>query len=63
MEINLKLKPSKYKFHYIIIEFLKYIVKIIKIKVDLKKIQVILNWLIPIIVKELQLFLKTFNFN
>ena len=37
-KVNLKLELSKYKFYYIIVEFLKYIIKIIKIKANLKKI-------------------------
>ena len=38
VKVNLKLELSKYKFYYIIIKFLKYIIKIIRIKVNLKKI-------------------------
>ena len=38
VEVNLKLELSKYKFYQIIVEFLKYIIKIIGIEVNLKKI-------------------------
>ena len=60
---NLRLKASKCEFHKEKIEYLGYIVRREKIKINPEKIQKILEWLILTIVKEVLSFIKSTNFN
>ena len=43
-------------------EFLGFIVGVYKVYINLKKVEVVLDWLIPRIVKEIQSFLGFANF-
>ena len=43
--------------------FLKHIIRINGIKMDLKKIKIIVDWPIPKIVKKIQRFFNFVNFN
>ena len=51
--VDLKLEPKKYEFYRKIVDFLGYVIIIEGIKADLKKIRVLLEWPVPINVKEL----------
>ena len=60
---NLKIKIKKYEFYKKEIFFLKYIVEVNGIKMDFKKIEAIVNWPVPKIIKKIQKFLDFANFN
>ena len=60
---NLRLKLEKYKFHKIEVKFLGYVVGITGVKMDPKKIKIILKWPEPRTTKNVQEFLGFTNFN
>ena len=62
IKYNLRLKLKKYKFRVIRIEFLRYIIILEKIEIDLKKIKSIFIWLKSINIKKLQQFLRLANY-
>ena len=47
---------KKYKFHTTKIEFYKFIIKLEKLNIDLKKIKVIVNWQEPNNIIKLRFF-------
>ena len=53
---------KKYKFHITKIEFCKFIIKLKKLNINLKKIKAVLNWKRPRSVIKLQLFVKFCNY-
>jgi len=59
---NLQINIIKYKFHIIQILYLELIIIIEKIKMNFSKINIIVNWLILINVKDIQSFLNFTNF-
>ena len=62
-QAGLKLKPEKCEFNKLEVEFLRYIIGINGIKMDLNKITAIRDWPQPTTVKEVQAFLGFANFN
>ena len=60
---SLRLKASKYKFHKKEIEYLGYIVGKKGIKMNPEKIQKILEWPTPTIIKKILNFTRSANFN
>ena len=60
---SLWLKTSKYKFHKEEIEYLGYIVGKKRIKMNPEKIQKIMEWPMPTIIKKVLSFIKLANFN
>ena len=53
---------KKYKFHTIKTEFCKFIIKLKKLSMDLKKIKVIVNWQKLSNITELRSFLGFYNY-
>ena len=53
---------KKYKFYIIKTEFYRFIIKLKKLSMDLKKIQVIVNWQELNNITELKLFLGFYNY-
>ena len=53
---------KKYKFYIIKTKFYRFIIKLGKLSIDLKKIKVIVNWQEPSNVTKLKLFLKFCNY-
>ena len=53
---------KKYKFHTIKTKFCKFIIKLKKLSMDPKKIEVIVNWQEPSNITELRLFLGFCNY-
>ena len=53
---------KKYKFYIIKTEFCKFIIKLGKLSIDLKKIKVIVNWQKLSNIIELRLFLGFCNY-
>ena len=53
---------KKYKFYIIKTEFYKFIIKLGKLSIDLKKIKVIVNWQEPNNIIKLRLFLGFCNY-
>ena len=53
---------KKYKFYIIKTEFYRFIIKLKKLSIDLKKIKVIVNWQELSNIIELKLFLKFCNY-
>ena len=53
---------KKYKFHMIKTEFYKFIIKLRKLSIDLKKIKAIVNWQELSNIIKLRLFLKFCNY-
>ncbi len=61
-EANLQINIIKYKFHVTQVLYLELIIIIEKIKMNSFKINIIVNWLILINVKDVQSFLNFANF-
>ena len=53
---------KKYKFYIIKTEFYRFIIKLKKLSINLKKIKAIVNWQKPSNITELQLFLEFCNY-
>ena len=53
---------KKYKFHIIKTKFYRFIIKLGKLSMDLKKIKVIVNWQKPSNITELKSFLGFYNY-
>ena len=53
---------KKYKFHIIKTEFYRFIIKLKKLSIDLKKIKAIVNWQELSNITELKLFLEFCNY-
>ena len=53
---------KKYKFYIIKTKFYKFIIKLGKLSIDLKKIKAIVNWQELNNIIELRLFLKFYNY-
>ena len=53
---------KKYKFHMTKTEFYKFIIKLKKLSIDLKKIKVIVNWQKLSNIIELRSFLRFCNY-
>ena len=53
---------KKCKFHMIKTEFCKFIIELGKLSIDLKKIEIIVNWQEPSNIIELRLFLGFCNY-
>ena len=53
---------TKYKFYIIKTKFYKFIIKLGKLSIDLKKIKAIVNWQELNNITELRLFLKFYNY-
>ena len=53
---------KKYKFYIIKTKFCRFIIKLKKLSIDLKKIKVIVNWQELSNITELKLFLKFCNY-
>ena len=53
---------KKYKFHITKTEFYKFIIKLKKLSINLKKIKAVLEWQRPSNIIKLQLFLKFCNY-
>jgi hypothetical protein len=53
---------KKYKFYTTKTEFYRFIIKLRKLSIDLKKIKAIVNWQELSNVIELKLFLKFYNY-
>ena len=53
---------KKYKFHIIKTEFCKFIIKLKKLSIDLKKIKIIVNWQKLSNIIELRSFLGFYNY-
>ena len=53
---------KKYEFHTIKTKFYKFIIKLKKLSMDLKKIKAIVNWQKPSNITELRLFLGFCNY-
>ena len=53
---------KKYKFYMIKTEFYRFIIKLKKLSIDLKKIKTIVNWQELSNIIELRSFLKFFNY-
>ena len=53
---------KKYKFYIIKTEFYKFIIKLKKLSIDLKKIKAIVNWQKLNNITELRLFLEFCNY-
>ena len=53
---------KKYKFHIIKTEFCRFIIKLKKLSINLKKIKVIINWQEPSNIIKLRLFLGFCNY-
>ena len=53
---------KKYKFYIIKTKFCKFIIKLGKLSIDLKKIKAIVNWQELNNIIELRLFLKFYNY-
>ena len=53
---------KKYKFYIIKTKFYRFIIKLKKLSMDLKKIKVIVNWQELNNIIELRLFLKFYNY-
>ena len=53
---------KKYKFHTMKIKFCRFIIKLKKLSIDLKKIKVIVNWQELSNITELRLFLGFCNY-
>ena len=60
---QLRYRSEKYEFHKKEVDFLGFVVRIDRIKIDLEKIQRILDWPEPKNLKNLQRFLGFGNFN
>jgi hypothetical protein len=54
---DLHARPEKSRFHMDSIEYLGIIISLNGISMDPEKVKVILDWLVPMLVKELQSFL------
>jgi len=61
-EANLQMNIIKCKFHIIQVSYLELIIIIEEIKMNSSKINIIVNWLILINIKDLQSFLDFTNF-
>ena len=59
---NLQLDIDKYKFHKIEVLYFKLIILIDSIRMDLKKIKVIVNWQEFKNIKDIKAFIKFTNF-
>ncbi len=59
---GLLLKPEKCEFYKEELIFLGFIVGRRSIQIDLKKVEAVTNWPVPITVKEVQVFLGFANF-
>ena len=53
---------KKYKFYIIKTEFRRFIIKLGKLSIDLKKIKAIVNWQELSNIMELKLFLRFYNY-
>ena len=53
---------KKCKFYMIKTEFCRFIIKLGKLSMDLKKIKIIVNWQEPSNITELKLFLRFCNY-
>ena len=53
---------KKYEFYIIKTEFYRFIIKLRKLSIDLKKIKVIVNWQKLSNITELRLFLEFYNY-
>ena len=53
---------KKYEFHTITTKFCRFIIKLGKLSIDLKKIKVIVNWQELSNITELKLFLRFCNY-
>ena len=53
---------KKYEFYIIKTKFYRFIIKLRKLSMDLKKIKVIVNWQEPSNITELRLFLRFCNY-
>ena len=53
---------KKYKFYIIKTEFYRFIIKLKKLSIDLKKIKAIINWWELSNITELRLFLGFYNY-
>ena len=54
---------KKYKFHTTKTKFCRFIIKLKKLSMDLKKIKVIVNWQELSNITELRLFLGFYNYH
>ena len=53
---------KKYKFYITKTKFYKFIIKLKKLSIDPKKIEVIVNWQEPNNITELKSFLRFYNY-
>ena len=53
---------KKYEFYITKTEFYRFIIKLGKLSIDLKKIEIIVNWQEPSNITELKLFLGFCNY-
>ena len=53
---------KKYKFYITKTEFYRFIIKLKKLSIDLKKIKIIDNWQKPHNIIKLRLFLEFYNY-
>jgi hypothetical protein len=61
-EFKLYLQPGKCEFHTKETEFLGFIISTEGVKMDLKKVQTVQEWLLPKTVKDVQAFLGFANY-
>jgi hypothetical protein len=61
-QYKLYIKLSKCEFSIILVIFLKFVINIDRIKMDINKIEIIVKWLKPKFVKNIQIFLSFINF-
>jgi len=61
-KFNLFLKPEKYKFHQQEVEYLRVLISNGSVKMDPIKVQGILEWPTPLMVKDIRSFLGFCNF-
>ncbi len=62
LENHLYVKPEKCKFHTTNTQFLGFIIRPGKVRMDPKKVQAVLDWQVPTSVKEVQRFIGFANF-
>ena len=59
---NMLVTVKKYKFHTKKTDFIKFIIKLKQISIDLKKIKAIINWQDLESIIDLKLFLEFYNY-
>ena len=60
---NLLIKSKKYDWHKKEIDFLKFIIKVNNVRMNLDKLRSVKTWSVFINVKKMQIFLKFVNYN